>query len=226
MAEEEDPLVTTRSTGGGPDASDPRDDWLGSSQGGDLDWFPDDKAPLAGGPARPGAPAGAPAAGADDHAHAIRRRREIAAVAIVGAVLVVVILAFVAFGGGSGSKTPPATTPTTTPTTTPSQTTTQHTGTTGNKGTTTTTTTSSTPTSLRLNLPAGEVLQLGSTGSDVVTLQKALILLGATSLTADGNFGPSTESAVKAFQTAHGIKADGVVGSQTAAAINTALAAL
>lgn len=52
-------------------------------------------------------------------------------------------------------------------------------------------------------------LSLGSTGAAVVVLQQAL------GVTADGAFGPVTQAAVKAFSTAHGLIADGVVRRET-----------
>ena len=57
-------------------------------------------------------------------------------------------------------------------------------------------------------------LKKGSKGEDVKTLQKALIKLGF-SLTADGDFGAKTETAVKSFQKSKGIVADGIVGNKT-----------
>lgn len=57
-------------------------------------------------------------------------------------------------------------------------------------------------------------LKQGSSGSQVVELQKAL-----GGLTADGSFGPMTKAAVKAFQTSKGLTADGVVGPMTGAAL-------
>ena len=41
--------------------------------------------------------------------------------------------------------------------------------------------------------------------------------------TIDGSYGPSTESAVKQFQQAHGLVADGIAGSKTIAALRNAL---
>ena len=53
------------------------------------------------------------------------------------------------------------------------------------------------------------LLKLGSTGDDVVKLQKKL---GVDPI---GKFGPKTESAVKSFQTKNGITPDGIVGDGT-----------
>jgi hypothetical protein len=53
------------------------------------------------------------------------------------------------------------------------------------------------------------VLKKGSKGPSVVTLQEFL------KLTADGIFGPKTESAVKSYQKKNGLVADGVVGPKT-----------
>lgn len=61
------------------------------------------------------------------------------------------------------------------------------------------------------------LLQSGSRGANVVALQNALIALGYNvgSTGADGIFGVNTANAVKAFQRAHGISADGIVGNAT-----------
>jgi peptidoglycan hydrolase-like protein with peptidoglycan-binding domain len=59
----------------------------------------------------------------------------------------------------------------------------------------------------------------GDTGPAVKTLQTRLNVWGAH-LTVDGNFGALTLVAVKAFQTAHKLTVDGIVGAQTWAALN------
>ena len=51
-------------------------------------------------------------------------------------------------------------------------------------------------------------LQNGDTGAEVKLLQQNLIKAGLR-LTADGSFGPATEKALKAFQTANSLNADG-----------------
>lgn len=61
-------------------------------------------------------------------------------------------------------------------------------------------------------------VQLGSSGDAVRAAQTALTANGYA-LTADGNFGSVTDSKAKAFQQAHGLTVDGVVGAQTWAAL-------
>lgn len=58
------------------------------------------------------------------------------------------------------------------------------------------------------------ILRLGSSGSDVVLLQKFL------GISADGSFGPKTEQAVKLWQSKNGLTPDGVVGPVTLAKMN------
>jgi len=60
----------------------------------------------------------------------------------------------------------------------------------------------------------------GDDGVDVLELQKRLALLGYFSPEPNGHFGPATESAVKKFQSANGIRAAGYVGPSTRAALN------
>ena len=58
-------------------------------------------------------------------------------------------------------------------------------------------------------------LQKGSTDPAVRDLQEALKALGHDPGPIDGVFGTTTETAVKAFQQARGIAADGIVGKVT-----------
>ena len=58
-------------------------------------------------------------------------------------------------------------------------------------------------------------LQKGSTDPAVRDLQRALKALGNNPGPIDGVFGATTEAAVKAFQQARGITADGIVGKIT-----------
>ena len=59
---------------------------------------------------------------------------------------------------------------------------------------------------------AGE-LQMGSIGPEVTRLQQIL------GVAVDGEFGPETDAAVRAFQTSHSLEVDGVVGAETWAAL-------
>ena len=61
-------------------------------------------------------------------------------------------------------------------------------------------------------------IKKGSNGADVKTLQTRLNANGAK-LTVDGDFGPATEVAVKAYQKAKKLTADGIVGPQMWAAL-------
>ncbi|HEX5751214.1 MAG TPA: peptidoglycan-binding protein [Archangium sp.] len=62
---------------------------------------------------------------------------------------------------------------------------------------------------------SGPTLREGARGEPVRALQNRLNQLGFNAGTADGSFGPRTEAAVKAFQKAKGLTADGVVGPKT-----------
>lgn len=59
------------------------------------------------------------------------------------------------------------------------------------------------------------ILRLGLRGSEVVKLQQQLKKLGYLKGDADGDFGETTEAAVKAAQKRYGLEADGVVGGST-----------
>ncbi|MEH2244228.1 peptidoglycan-binding domain-containing protein [Nostoc sp.] len=59
------------------------------------------------------------------------------------------------------------------------------------------------------------ILRMGLRGSEVVKLQEQLKKLGFLKGDADGDFGVTTETAVKAAQKRYGLEADGVVGGST-----------
>jgi len=129
---------------------------------------------------------------------------------LVAAILVIVLFVAVlaaagVFSSGSPKVTPPLpTTPLTVaapPSSTPLTT------------TASTTTPTSTPTT---------TLKPGDSGSEVTTLQNELTSLGYSPGKADGTYGPATEQAVKNFQTAKGLAADGIVGPKTLAALQQA----
>lgn len=68
------------------------------------------------------------------------------------------------------------------------------------------------------------VLKQGATGDHIERMQSSLARLGYSDasgrvLKADGDFGERTGEAVKAFQKAHGLQVDGVVGPDTRAAL-------
>lgn len=64
----------------------------------------------------------------------------------------------------------------------------------------------------------GPLLKRGAKGADVRRLQERLKAHGAQ-LEVDGDFGPATERAVRAFQQARGLGVDGKVGPKTWAAL-------
>ena len=70
--------------------------------------------------------------------------------------------------------------------------------------------------------PTPASLQQGFKGSDEVrALQKRLKELGYYSGSADGDFGPATEKAVRAFQKANGLSVDGKAGAKTLEKLNS-----
>jgi uncharacterized protein (TIGR02594 family) len=88
------------------------------------------------------------------------------------------------------------------------------------------TTESSAPFSVALTLAAcvgDRILRMGDAGDLVRAVQLALGELGYD-LKGSGNYGPNTQSAVADFQARRGLEVDGEVGSQTAKAIDAALA--
>ena len=68
------------------------------------------------------------------------------------------------------------------------------------------------------------LLKRGSRGAAVRDLQTMLNAAGATpKLTVDGDFGPATDKAVRAFQQRAELVVDGIVGSQTRTALKRAI---
>lgn len=65
---------------------------------------------------------------------------------------------------------------------------------------------------------AASAFQIGDQGRDVAEIQGQLVNLGYD-VPADGDYGPATADAVKAFQSSQGMKADGAVGSSTYTAL-------
>ncbi|MEG6585858.1 C40 family peptidase [Dendrosporobacter sp. 1207_IL3150] len=61
---------------------------------------------------------------------------------------------------------------------------------------------------------ASGAYEQGDEGQDVASIQARLNTLGYD-VVADGDFGPATTRAVKAFQKERGLEADGVIGEQT-----------
>lgn len=63
------------------------------------------------------------------------------------------------------------------------------------------------------------VLQVGSSGAGVLSLQQRLKELGFDPNGVDGNFGPGTRTALIAFQKTNGLETDGKAGPNTLAAL-------
>jgi peptidoglycan hydrolase-like protein with peptidoglycan-binding domain len=168
-----------------------------------------------------------------DEAHraVIERRRLIAGLVVVVVLGLAVVIPVTLLRGGAdepvSSVSEPATaTATTTPAsteTTPSSTTTTPQTTT--PSTTTPTTTTPSTSSEGFTLPEGTKLRRGEEADSavVILLQQALSSAGYDPGSADGTYGLKTEAAVVAFQQDNGLSADGVVGAETASALNSAL---
>jgi hypothetical protein len=152
----------------------------------------------------------------DDAAHHRAHRGEITIgnwtltttqAAIVGVSILALVLAILAATGAFSSNkaaVPPVTTPTapatvtvTQPKTTPKQPTTE---------------------------APQQTLNPGDTGEQVKVLQQALTALGFSPGKADGDYGPTTQAEVEKFQLSKQLTPDGVVGQQTLAALQQALA--
>ncbi len=70
----------------------------------------------------------------------------------------------------------------------------------------------------------GGLLQVGSVGPAVTTLQTQLTRLGYRPGPVDGELGPKTKAAVTRLQQAKGLPADGIVGPETRGVLEAALA--
>lgn len=120
------------------------------------------------------------------------------------ALVVVLVVVLSGCGGGGTGEEPGAPSGTTSPETTP----------TGASDTQTV--------PLTFTLDDG-ALATGAEGVQVRRLQEALLVLGFDTGAIDGVFGPGTRRAVIEFQRENRLEADGIVGQQTANAINAAL---
>ena len=123
--------------------------------------------------------------------------------------------------GKSGAligKVDPASTTTaatTTATAAPTTTTTKKT----TASTTTTTTTTAKKTTTTTTTASSASLRLGDTGDRVAEIQRRLIELGYMNVEATGYFGQKTYDALRSFQRAAGLTADGVAGKKTTDAL-------
>jgi Putative peptidoglycan binding domain len=115
-------------------------------------------------------------------------------IAVVGGALVAVLIAGLAAGGVfSGSSAPKGIT---------------------SPSISVTASTAQVQTTSHVALPT-TTLQPGATGAQVKALQRALKSLGYPVGKVDGDYGPTTKTAVAAFQHAAGLTSDGVFGPKT-----------
>ena len=64
------------------------------------------------------------------------------------------------------------------------------------------------------SIASASSFRLGDQGNEIAEIQAALASQGYD-VTADGDFGPATQAAVQAFQSANGLDNDGLVGAMT-----------
>jgi Putative peptidoglycan binding domain len=215
----------------------PEDDWLGELS--DYDWSESTAEDAKRGPSAPPReglvaavddtdPSMPPPAGAADAHRALVERRRIVAGLVVAAVLgVAIVIALVLFRGGSEPPVTDQTTTTSAPTTTTPSSTPSTTPETPAQKTPGASDSSTPPANgSSFTLPEGTKLRLGEGDPALVRqLQQTLVTAGYDPGAVDGTFGQRTEAAVTAFQQDNGLSADGVVGPDTASALNSAVAA-
>ena len=80
--------------------------------------------------------------------------------------------------------------------------------------------------SLAPGIRAGSSVKKGGSGTQVRYLQQALIGLGYLSGSADGSYGSKTKEAVRKYQKAYGLSADGSAGPDTMTSIKNTIVAL
>ena len=143
----------------------------------------------------------------------VQRRRAVALVVLVALVLLGIAVAVTVFGSDESgapvttaagtTNQPPVTEPPAATTAPPVE----------------------TPALLTIELPESGQLAVGDSGEEVETLQTALVALELDAGAVDGVFGAATQDAVRVFQEANDLAADGIVGASTAEKLNEALAA-
>jgi murein L,D-transpeptidase YcbB/YkuD len=169
-----------------------------------------------------------PAAPTDPHRATVERRRAVAALVLLVLIGLAGAAAVLLLRDGADPPVTTASTTVSTPTETDPAETTPSTA-------PTETTPAASENASTFTLPEGTKLQRGeslgesdltvSTDPELIAdLQRALTTAGYDPGTADGDFGLNTEAAVVAFQQANGLSPDGIVGPETAEALNDAVA--
>src|SRR5574338_512946 len=150
---------------------------------------------------------------AETRRQVVERRRLVAGLIAVVVVGIALVAAVVLLRGGGDTPATSVTEPTATPTA-PSET-----------SPSTTQTTPATTGATGFTLPEGTKLKRGEEADAAVVsqLQQALTSAGYDPGPVDGTYGEKTVAAVTAFQQDNGLTADGVVGPDTASALNSAL---